>query len=163
MVESVSCNKISESNKPAGCCAKCIEWFKKILSTQGQVKVNRIAYAPLYAIKLDGIAPETIWGGLLKNTMADGTPLQDINLNYLLKRQIRFNNNEIQMNLLHNFSDGMQIKQEGEGQVMYQVILLQFDMDSIPEVPLSLDADGVKDFFNGILEVKNNLISNVAE
>lgn len=145
-------------------CAKCVEWFRKILGTQEQgIVVNRIAYAPLYAIKLDSISADTVWGRMLKNTMVDGTPLQDINLSYLIKRQVGFDGRGIQLNLLHNFTDGMQVKQEGDTQTAYRVVLLQLDINSIPEVPLSLDSAGVKSFFDGIIVVKNDLIDNVAE
>lgn len=144
-------------------CNKCINWFKEIIETQGSITVNRIAYAPLYSIKLDGIPTDTVWNGILKKTVVDGVRLQDINLSFLLKREIVFNNNSIQMNLLHSYSDGMQIRTDEDGEKAYPVLLLQLDLNSIPEKPLSLNADGVKDFFNGILEVKDNLIKNVIE
>lgn len=143
-------------------CKQCIEWFTKIQESQGHVLVNRIAYAPLYAIKLDNMPADAIWGGLLKKTMYDGTPLQDINFSFLLKRQIKFDDLMIQMNLLHNFTDGMQIKQDGAQQIMYKVVLLQLDLNSIPEVPLSLDTKGVAIFFSRILDLKDSLIDNVA-
>lgn len=144
-------------------CAKCINWFKKILETQGQVTVNRIAYAPLYAIKLNGERTETVWNGVLKKTMMDGARLQDVNLSFLIKREIKFNNNPIQMNLLHSFSDGMQIKSDENGEKANPVILFQLDLNSIPEMPLTLNAEGVKDFFLGILDIKNSLVDNVSE
>ena len=67
------------------------------------------------------------------------------------------------MNLLYNFSDGMQIKQIEDRQEVYKVVLLQLDLNSIPESPLALDSMGIKDFFNGILVVKNDLVDHVAE
>lgn len=144
-------------------CAKCVDWFAKIMSKQEEVRVSRIAYAPAYAIKLEDISAETVWGSLLKNTMIDGTILQDVNLNFLLKRPLSFGDKDIQMNLLYNFSDGMQIKPNNEGgQTVSPVILFQLDMNSIPEAPLALDAQGVKDFFEGIIETKNHLVDYVA-
>ena len=143
-------------------CEKCIDWFTKILA-ELKTTTNRIAYAPLYAIKLTNISADTVWGGFLKRTVIDGTPIQDVNFNFLLKRAIPFNGREIQMNLLHNLSDGVQIKQSSVGNIGEKVVLLQLDMNSVPEKPLSLDADGVKDFFNSILDVKDNLIANVTE
>lgn len=145
-------------------CTKCIDWFKKILEIQGQVTVNRIAYAPLYAIKVNGESTETLWSGFLKKTVIDGTRLQDINLTYLIKRECSFNNIPIQMNLLHTYSDAVQIKSNEKGEEnAFPVLLLQLDLNSIPDIPLSLNTEGVKDFFSGILSIKNNLVDNIAE
>ena len=143
-------------------CEKCIDWFSKIL-VELNTTVNRIAYAPLYAIKKKEADSETIWGSFLKRTVIDGNPLRDVNFNFLLKREIPFNGQNVQMNLLHNLSDGVQIKQSPAGNVGEPVVLLQLDLNSIPEISLSLKAEGVKDFFNGILEVKDSLIANVTE
>lgn len=143
-------------------CEKCIDWFSKILA-ELQTTANRIAYAPLYAIKLKDITAGTVWGGFLKRTIIDGTPIQDVNFNFLLKREIAFNGQTIQMNLLHNLSDGVHIKQSPENSVSENVVLLQLDMNSVPESPLSLDSNGVKDFFSGIIDVKDGLIANVTE
>lgn len=145
-------------------CAKCVDWFSKIMNKQGdETKVSRIAYAPTYAIKLEDMPAEMVWGSLLKNTMMDGTVLQDVNLSFLLKRPIMFGGKEVQMNLLYSFADGMQIKPNNEGgQIVKPVVMFQLDINSIPEASLSLDTQGVKDFFNGILETKNHLVDYVA-
>lgn len=162
IILSIDANYSSDIEKEF--CNKCSTWFSKILSTQGQIRVNRIAYAPLYAIRLDNtLSSEMIWGRMLKNTLVDGTSMQDIKLNFLLKRKIPLNGTDIQMNLLYNFSDGMQIKQIEDRQEVYKVVLLQLDLNSIPESPLALDSMGIKDFFNCILVVKNDLVDHVAE
>jgi len=141
-------------------CKKCIEWFSKILATQAQIKVNRIAYAPLYAIKLtNDVNAESIWDDFLKRTVIDGTPIEDVNYNFRIKRKVSFKELSIQMNFVHNFSDALQIK----GNEKQRVMLLQLDMNSIPEEPLALDAIGVNNFFNGILEEKKKLIEYVCE
>lgn len=145
-------------------CTKCVDWFSKIMNKQGdETKVSRVAYAPTYAIKLEDIPAEMVWGSLLKNTMMDGTVLQDVNLSFLMKRPITFGGKEVQMNLLYNFADGMQIKLNNEGgQTMKPVVMFQLDMNSIPEAPLSLDTTGVKNFFDEILKTKNHLVDYVA-
>ena len=145
-------------------CTKCVDWFSMIMNKQGgETRVSRIAYAPTYAIKLEEIPAEIVWGSLLKNTMMDGTVLQDVNLSFLMKRPITFGGKEVQMNLLYNFADGMQIKLNNiGGQAEKPVVLFQLDMNSIPEAPLSLDAQGVKNFFDEILKIKNHLVDYVA-
>lgn len=145
-------------------CDKCIDWFSKVLAELNHnTKATRIAYAPLYAVRLDENGADAVWSKLLKRTMIDGMAMKDVNFNFLLKREVSFNGRQMQMNLLHNFSDGMQIKQGDAEAKTFNVVLMQLDLNSIPEVSLDLDADGIKDFFNGILEVKSNLVDNVTE
>lgn len=145
-------------------CDKCVEMFSNILNELNHnTKATRIAYAPLFAVRLDENGAEVVWSKLLKRTMIDGMSMKDVNFNFLLKREVSFTRRQIQMNLLHNFSDGMQIKQGDADSKSFSVVLMQLDLNSIPEVSLDLDADGIKDFFDGILEVKSNLVDNVTE
>lgn len=144
-------------------CDKCVEWFKKILSIEAGMNVTRIAYAPSYAIKLDNSTAETVWSSLLKETMIDGTIMQDVNLSFLLKRPVTIGGRVVQMNFLYNLADGVQIKPNEEGvQILNKVVLFQLDLNSIPESPLSLDAAGVKDFYDIILDTKDHLVDYVA-
>ena len=152
-----------ESEIEESFCNKCIEWFKAILLQNQDSVVSRIAYAPMYAIEHEDRNLDTIWGHLLKNTMIDGTLMQDVNLSFLLKRQLTFNSRDIQMNLLYNISDGMKIKQIGDSQETQSVVLLQLDMNSISESPLKMNSDGIADFFHGILKIKERLIDDVTE
>lgn len=141
-------------------CNKSIEWFTKILEVQRQA-VTRIAYAPLYAIMKD--ESNFIWENLLKKTIYDGAQSQDINLSFLLKRIIDFGGKDIQMNLLHNIFDGNQIKNEGLSSIVRKVLLLQLDLNSVPENNLQLDEKGIAAFYNNILDIKCNLIDNVTK
>jgi len=143
-------------------CEQSIKWFSKILETQNGLPVMRIAYAPLYAIKKDGVnSCDIIWENLLKKTVFDGTQAQDINLQFLLKQLIKIGNRDIQMNLLHNIFDGKQSKTVNDVPVVSDVLLMQLDLNSIPEVILNMDKEGVSEFFSTILGIKNKLIENV--
>lgn len=145
-------------------CDKCVDLFSKILKELNHnTTATRIAYAPLYAVRLDENGAESVWNKLLKRTMIDGMSMKDVNFNFLLKRQVSFNGRIIQMNLFHNFSDGMQIKETAGESKTSNVVMMQLDLNSIPEESLSLDVNGIKDFFEGILEVKSNLVDNVTE
>ena len=144
-------------------CDKSIKWFSDILETQGNAVATRIAYAPLYAIKNDGEDKILIWENLLKKTVFGGIPTQDVNLSFLLKSFIFLQGENVQINLLHNIFDGNQIKNEGTSQIVNKVLLLQLDLNTIPEKNLSLTKDGIADFFSNILETKSNLINNVTE
>lgn len=141
-------------------CQKSIEWFSKILETQGQT-ATRIAYAPLYAIMKD--ENNSVWENLLKKTIYDGVQSQDINLSFLLKRIINIEGKDIQINLLHNIFDGNQIKNEGSSQIVRKVLLLQLDLNSVPENYLNLNKNGITAFYNSILDIKCSLIDNVTK
>ena len=144
-------------------CRESIEWFSSILDTQDGINVQRIAYAPLYAVpKVNGEnLGEELWRSFLKKTVVDGVQAQDINLQFLFKKLIRFGKMELQMNLLHQIFDGVQTKIVDDKQTIREVLLLQLDLNSVPEKVLSLNKDGMASFFEGILEIKNRLIENV--
>lgn len=143
-------------------CKKSARWFSKILETQTGVSVQRIAYAPLYAIvKSKDDDRSELWNKLLKKIVYDGSPAQDIDLQFVLKKQISFNGKEIQMNLLHHFFDGNLTEGNGATLVIRNVLLFQLDLNSVVERPLSLDKDGMIGFYNGIIGIKNDLIDNV--
>lgn len=140
---------------------KSTEWFSKILDTQGNTSATRIAYAPLYAIKNKEEDYNTVWGNFLKRTSFDGIKSQDINLSFLLKSYIKVGEKDIPMNFLHNIFDGNQIKNENGIQTLHKVLLFQLDLNSIPEENLNLNKEGINDFYNKIVEIKNKLVDNV--
>lgn len=143
-------------------CKQSAEWFRQILAKRDKLFVQRIAYAPLYAIKINGDTDaSSLWNGLLKKTIIDGIQAQDINLQFLLKRIVTFGGEEIQMNLLYQIFDGTQTKAKDDQVIVDSVFLIQLDLNSVPEKILSLDSDGVDAFYNEILSLKNNLIDNV--
>ena len=145
-------------------CKKSIEWFSDIIETQDNFFATRIAYAPLYSIsKNNEYYEKPIWSNLLKNTIFNGIQARDINLSFLLKKQINFNGRDIQMNFLHNIFDGNKIKNEGTLQIANEVLLLQLDLNSIPEDHLSLRRKGIEDFFSNILDIKCELIDDVTK
>ena len=148
------------SNIETAFCQQSVEWFSSILDTLNGLTVQRIAYAPLYAIP-KGNAGANLWKNLLNKTFIDGVQAQDINLQFLLKKLVSFGGMEIQMNLLHQIFDGVQTRMVNDTQTVCEVLLLQLDLNSVPEKVLSLDKAGITAFFSGILGVKNSLIDNV--
>ena len=143
-------------------CKYCIEKFTVILNELPGSTVHRIAYAPLYGLVYEDLSVQSaIWTKILKHTVYDGIPYRDINLQYLLKKEISFGENTIQMNLLHNIYDGYNtISQDGQ-QKLNKAVLLQLDINSIPEQTLSLDKEGVSAFFDNVTVTKNEIVNNV--
>lgn len=144
-------------------CRKSIGWFSQIINQFKEVYVTRIAYAPLYAIKDDASNAKHIWNILLKKTVFDGVPSQDINLSFLLKKIINIGEKDVTMNLLYNIFDGNQIRNENGKESVSKVLLLQLDLNSIAEETLNLGCQDISEFFNNILEIKCKLIDNVTE
>lgn len=143
-------------------CKYCIEKFAVILDELPGCTVQRIAYAPLYGLVYENFSVQSaIWTRILKNTVYDGIPYRDINLQYLVKKEITFGENTIQMNLLHNIFDGYNtVIQDGQ-QKLNKAVLLQLDINSIPEQTLSLDKEGVSAFFDNVTVTKNEIVDNV--
>ncbi len=143
-------------------CKYCTEKFTAVLDVLPGSTVQRIAYAPLYGLIYEDISAQSaIWGNILKHALYDGIPYRDINLQYLVKKEIVFGENTIQMNLLHNIFDGYNtVNHEGQ-QKLNKAVLLQFDINSIPEQILSLDKNGVSAFFDNVTVTKNEIVDNV--
>ena len=145
-------------------CNYCIEKFTAILDELSKTitTVQRIAYAPLYGLVYEDFHSQSaIWTKILKHTVYDGIPYRDINLQYLVKKEIMFGENTIQMNLLHNLFDGYNTVNQGGQQKLNKAVLLQLDINSIPEQILSLDKEGVSAFFDNVTVIKNELVNNV--
>ena len=66
----------------------------------------------------------------------------------------------VQVNLLHNILDGFHTKVDG---TVEKVLLFQLDLNTIPEVNVNLNQEGLSEFYSKILKIKSNLVDNVTE
>lgn len=143
-------------------CSFCIEKFGLILDELKEKKVSRIAFAPLYGIiESESTNLTAIWDKKLKRSSFDGNAMQDLNLTYLFKKEQMFGEKPIQLNLLHNLFDGFYTQQVDGQQVVKKTIMIQLDMNSIPEKSVDLDKEGVIAFFENITMTKESLVDNV--
>ena len=141
-------------------CSFCTSCFSKILENQRGQLVSRIAFAPLYALS----AEECNWHRFLRQTMNDGLQMQDINLSYVLKENLEISSDKkIVLNLLHNISDGYQVRVVDGSNMVFPVMLLQLDLNSIPEQNIEFNRGDIELYFSIILKIKNNIISNVTK
>lgn len=141
-------------------CKQSIEWFARILGIDESAAISRIAYAPLYAIEKNSDKDgDDIWSKLLKKPVIGGMTTQDVNLSFLLKSIEKFGSADIQMNFLHNIFDG--IIQSKTSEEPRRALLFQLDLNSVPEKPLNLKKDEMAAFFNGIVDIKKQLVENV--
>lgn len=143
-------------------CEFCAEQFGKILDELKEINVQRIAYAPLYGIVEDEQnSLGVIWDKLLKRTAFDGSAMQDVNLTYLYKKEQLFGEKAVQLNLHHNLFDGYYTQQVDGQQTVKKTIMLQLDINSIPEISVDMDKAGVSAFFGNITITKDSLVENV--
>lgn len=142
-------------------CKFCSEKFCSILDELG-IKVQRIAYAPLFVVvENEQVDLSAIWNKTLKRSAFDGSSMQDVNLSFLYKKELVIGERSIQMNLLHNLFDGFYTQQVNGQQKVKKTIMCQLDINSIPELQLDLDKEGVSAFFENITITKDNLVDNV--
>lgn len=103
--------------------------------------MSRVAYAPLFSvITQEQGEVKKRWGKLLVKTSCEGIDFQNIELRYLLKKEVNLNGKSVQINLFHQISDGMHFK---DGKKDADCLLLQIDVNTIPEMNYSFS---IKDF-----------------
>ena len=135
----------------------CIDVFTKIIPEVGCY--TRFAYAPLMAVdEIDGFNCNLWWNKILKGTTQEGLPMQEINVTFLLKKNILINEKEITLNLHHNLYDGYRF--DSKGDKINDSILAAFDINTLEKNNLSFKNDDVVSFFEIALKEKDILLDN---
>lgn len=135
----------------------CINVFAEISPEVGYY--TRFAYAPLLAAdEIDGFSCNLWWNKILKNTTQRGFPMQEINVTFLLKKNVVINEREITINLHHNLYDGYRF--DSKGDKINDSILAAFDINTLEKECLSFKNDDVSSFFDIALQEKNLLVEN---
>jgi hypothetical protein len=76
----------------------CFEKFRSF-KDYGNFIISRMAYAPLFSVIVnDNIQATEFWQNLLKQTSYKGIPFQNIEYNFLLKKIVRLNDKDVEMN-----------------------------------------------------------------
>ena len=135
------------------------EAFIKAITSQFKTKLSRIAYAPTFVI--DQSDSQNLWDNILHIKSLDGLPIVDRNISFLLKKEISLNDRNIQINLLHTISDGMQTKVSNGQQINRKVSLVQLDINTVPEVNYQFEDADISPFFSEALDIKNKLVNNL--
>ncbi len=135
----------------------CIDVFTKITPEVGCY--TRFAYVPLFAIdENEEFNCNQWWKTLLVNTSQIGLPMQEINVTFLLKKNIFINEKEVTLNLHHNLYDGYRL--DNKGDKINDSILAAFDINTLEKNNLSFKNDDVVSFFEIALKEKNILLDN---
>ncbi|MCM1302073.1 MAG: hypothetical protein NC250_01055 [Alistipes senegalensis] len=145
----------------------CVTWINTITTELQKIysipiKPSRIAYAPLFVLKLDE-CPELItnvWNKVFNITTQDHA-ITDRNVSFLRKKEIQLNEKRVQLNLLHTISEGKQTINSNGSLINKNVSIIQLDINTIPEVSYQLESLDVQAFFNEVLPLGKNLIENL--
>ncbi len=136
----------------------CTEKFSLFIS-DGNFSINRLAYAPLFSIIVNEKMQSTeFWQHILKQISYKGIPFQNIEYNFLLKNIVNLNSKEVEMNFLHQLSDGYHIT---NGKKDSDCILMKLDINTVPEKPYSFDVDDMNVFYSKSIEWEKELIENI--
>jgi hypothetical protein len=110
------------------------------------------------AIRLDGPDDSTIWNQLLRQSSYEGIPYQDISLSYLIKKQQKLKGRTFTVNFLQKIFNGIQIK---EGKKAADCLLVQIDMNTVPDQPYQFASDQIEEFLNQSISWKENIIDHI--
>ena len=136
----------------------CTEKFT-LFKSDSQFPINRLAYAPLFSIIVNEKMQSTdFWQRILKKISYKGIPFQNIEYNFLLKNIVSINSKEVEMNFLHQLSDGYHIT---NGKKDSDCILMRLDINTVPEKPYSFGVDDMKVFYSKSMEWEKELIDNI--
>lgn len=136
----------------------CSEKFKLFLD---DIKMDavRLAYSPLLAMAdNDAEGRMVAWQHLIKQTSIEGVPCQDVNVSFLTKKIKQLGDKEVDMNFLFKMMDGMKLK---DGVKTSDSVLVQLDINTVPEASYSFGGKDVETFLNKAIEWKNEYINSV--
>lgn len=136
----------------------CLEKFKSF-KNNGDFIISRMAFAPLFSIIInDNIQTTEFWQNLLKQTSYKGIPFQNIEYNFLLKKKVRLNERDIEMNFLHQLSDGFHIT---NGKKEADCVLIKLDINTVPEKPYTFETKDMEEFYLKSIEWGKELLENI--
>lgn len=135
----------------------CVLWFNKICD-KIQGKPSRLAYAPLYMIS-DGL--QNLWGSILKENSLDGLSANDKNVSFNYKKEIVIGEKNCEVNLLHNFYDGVKTYSENNIRKSKIVVGIQLDLNTIPMKNYEFSDDETRLFFDEITKINEQLIKRI--
>ena len=135
----------------------CIERFGYLV--EESFVISRLAFCPTFTIRIDSVNQATeYWRRLLKSTMSNGIPFQNVAVSYLLKKEVLINNRPIVMNFLHQIVEGFHIT---AGRKDADCILVTLDMNSTPEYNYVFNRQDLAPFFDSCKDWSRRLMDNI--
>ena len=136
-----------------------IKAFRRIMDEEGYVV--RMAYSPTYVLDSDeGFAYPDYWKKILLTNKIEGMDMQDINVQYLLKKDWEYDGSPISINLLHNWSEAIKTQIKDGKQVPSKCITLNLDINTVPSGKSIFTVNNMDRFFKEIPIWANELLNN---
>lgn len=136
----------------------CEEKFRFFVNDP-DFQVTRLAYCPTHSIAVESPSDARgYWQKILKTTSSNGVPFQNVSISYLLRRISTINGKEVEMNFLHQLSDGVHIT---NGKKDMNCILFTLDMNTIAEGKYLFAEAELKDFLRSCPKWDMDMIDNI--
>ena len=136
-----------------------IKAFKTIIAEEGPAV--RMAYSPTYVLDPDdGFDYPDYWKMILSTNKIEGMDMQDINVQYLLKKDWNLDGNNVSINLLHNWSDAIKTQNTKEGQSQSKCITLNLDINTVPGRKTIFHEQSLEHFFREMPIWVEELLNN---
>lgn len=75
-----------------------------------------------------------------------------------MKKIVRLNNKDIEMNFLHQLSDGFHVT---NGQKDADCVLVRLDINTVPEKPYSFETEDMDEFYMKSTEWEKEILDNI--
>lgn len=136
-------------------CAKKFETFLNDI----QMQAIRLAYCPLLTMDISEIEERNFaWQHVIKQVSVDGSPCQDVNLSFLIKKEKQICGKNVDVNFLFKMMDGFKMK---DGVKASDSILIQLDINTVPETSYVFSAEEIAAFMDQAKDWKKVFINNV--
>lgn len=136
----------------------CAEKFKTFLDDI-KMEATRLAYCPLLTMDISEIEERnSAWQHVIKQVSVDGSPCQDVNLSFLIKKEKQVSEKNVDVNFLFKMMDGFKMK---DGVKASDSILVQLDINTVPEASYVFGAEEITTFMKLAKDWKKEFINNV--
>lgn len=136
----------------------CSSVFSSIL-TRAKVTAARVAYAPLFARDKDSsFSDSMLWEAVFKDALFNNTQPNEVSVtrNYRIERSLG------EKNVILNFRSTLGTANHTlpDGTIATGSVLVNFDINTVPEIDYQLDQGILRVFFNEVLGYSDEMYNN---
>ena len=117
----------------------------KALKNEISGAIGRMAYSPVISFAVnEETSSSDFWNEFLKRMSIKGIPFQNIGLTYLLKRIENINNKNVEVNFLHQYTDGFHLTDNKKDA---DCVLFTLDINTVSDKSYEFEIEDLCDFF----------------
>lgn len=120
--------------------------IQKFIALKNEISgaIYRMAYSPVISFAVnEETSSLDFWNEFLKRITVKGIPFQNIGLTYLLKRIENINNKEVEVNFLHQYTDGFHLTDNKKDS---DCVLFTLDINTVSDKSYEFGIDDLCDF-----------------